>query len=134
MDVHACVSFLLVKDGRILLEKRSAQKEMDPGLVAIPGGHMEPGETRVQTLVREMWEELRVVPLDYSPICSLYHPTAELQLIHYYLVPAWRGDCIAVEAEELFWYSLVDAPLDIAADRVALSECLRLKDSGILTF
>lgn len=46
MEVFECVSFLLVKNGQMLLEKRSAAKTHDPNIVAIPGGHIELGKTR----------------------------------------------------------------------------------------
>ncbi len=106
MEVHECVSFLLVSEGRVLLEKRSMTKASDPGLVAIPGGHMEDGETKEQTLVRELGEELDLEPVSFGYLCTLYHPTNELQLIHYYVVSAWAGDLRVLEADEVFWHRL----------------------------
>ena len=116
--------------GRILLEKRSATKKLDPGLTAIPGGHIEPGETRERALERELMEELHIVPTSYGYLCSLYHPTTDLQLIHYYVVSQWRGTMTAHEADEIAWHPVADAAaaIDIMADKVALSEYQRLKD------
>ena len=136
MSINECVAFLLVDQDRILLEKRSATKALDPGLTAIPGGHIEAGETREQALERELTEELNVVPGSYGYLCSLYHPSTELQLIHYYVVSRWRGDMRAQEADEIAWHSIADAAgaLDIAADRVALSEYRRLTGSRQISF
>lgn len=126
--IWPCVSFMLVRDDTLLLETRSMLKASDPGLIAIPGGHMEEGETEAATLARELDEELGVVALQSWHLCSLYHPaTDELQLIHYYVVPAWRGDIVAGEADRVDFHALQeDMPIDVAADRVAVAELRRL--------
>ncbi|MEM9604882.1 MAG: NUDIX domain-containing protein [Pseudomonadota bacterium] len=125
-----CVSFLLVQDNRILLETRRLDKASDPGLVAVPGGHMEPGEDEGATLARELEEELGVRALASHYVCSLLHPTTtELQWIHYHAVTAWSGEIQALEAARVDFHPL-DGPLpiDVAADRVAVAEWLRLRD------
>ncbi|MEZ8632674.1 NUDIX hydrolase [Vibrio lentus] len=126
MGVHECVSFILLNESQVLLEKRSGSKETDPGLITIPGGHIERGESQVQALFREIDEELNVVPIDYQYLCSLYHPTKELQLIHYFVVSDWKGDITAQEADDVKWYSLNTAPVGITADCVALKEVERV--------
>lgn len=126
MKVHPCVSFLLIKDNAVLLEKRSMSKDSDPGLITIPGGHIEAGESQEQALFRELEEELTVKPLSTTYLCSLYHPTTELQLIHYYVVTRWQGEIKAIEADEVFWRSIKGCELDIAADQIAVKEYLRL--------
>ncbi|MDP2487957.1 NUDIX domain-containing protein [Vibrio splendidus] len=126
MDVYECVSFILLNESQVLLEKRSESKETDPGLITIPGGHIEHGENQVQTLFREIDEELNVVPIDYQYLCSLYHPTKELQLIHYFVVTQWEGEITAQEADSIAWYSLNTAPVGIAADGIALREVERV--------
>ncbi len=127
MKVHECVSFLLVKDGKILLETRAKDKETDPGAIAIPGGHMELNETQEQALYREIGEELAVVPQSFVYLCSLYHPTTELQLLHYYVVSNWSGEIECHEAEYVDWYFPTNAPVSTEVDRVALNEFVRLK-------
>ncbi|MBF9002536.1 NUDIX hydrolase [Vibrio nitrifigilis] len=126
MTEHACVSFMLIKDGEILVEQRSMTKEHDAGLIAIPGGHMEPGENPEQTLVREMAEELEVTPTDYRYLCTLYHLTTETQKIHYYVINSWEGTISAQEADEVYWRELSTANLDIGSDRSAVNEYFRV--------
>ncbi|MFA0145754.1 NUDIX hydrolase [Vibrio lentus] len=126
MGVHECVSFILLNESQVLLEKRSESKEANPGLITISGGHIERGESQVQALFREFDEELNVVPIDYQYLCSLYHPTKELQLIHYFVVSDWKGDITAQEADDVKWYSLNTAPVGITADCVALKEVERV--------
>ncbi|NOI65151.1 NUDIX domain-containing protein [Vibrio sp. 99-8-1] len=126
MEVHECVSFILLKDDNVLLEKRSEYKRTDPGLINIPGGHMDEGETQRQTLCREVKEELNVIPTQYQYLCSLYHPTSELQLIHYYIVNQWQGEITAQEAEDVQWFKLASVQLAIEADNIALAEVARV--------
>ncbi len=126
MDIHECVSFILLNESQVLLENRSDSKDTDPGLITIPGGHIEQDENQVQTLFRELKEELNVTPTEYTFLCSLYHPTKELQLIHYFVVTQWEGEIIAQEADSIAWYSLNTAPVGIAADCVALKEVDRV--------
>ncbi|MBR9786388.1 MAG: NUDIX domain-containing protein [Vibrionaceae bacterium] len=128
MIVHECVSFILVKDSQILLETRAKDKETDPGVIAIPGGHMDSGEDQKQTLFRELKEELNVTPKSFVYLCSLYHPTIELQLIHYYIVTEWEGDLECYEAESVDWYTANSSPVATEVDRIALREFRRLKD------
>lgn len=126
MKTHECISFIMLDGNKILLEKRSKDKETDPGLITIPGGHIEDGETQVQALMREVKEELDVTPTNYRYLCSLYHPTQELQLIHYFIVANWDGEIQAHEAEGIEWHALESATVEIAADAIALKEFERI--------
>lgn len=129
MNVYECVSFILVKDTQVLLETRAKDKATDPGVIAIPGGHLEPKETQKQALYRELKEELNVIPQSFLYLCSLYHPTTELQLIHYYVISKWEGEIECHEAESVTWYSPVNSPVGTEVDRIALKEYLRLKNT-----
>ena len=127
MVVNECVSFLLISGDKVLVERRKLTKRTDPGLIAIPGGHVEKGEASEQALVREMSEELSVEPIKSNFLCTLYHQTNELQLIHYFAVTSWSGEIENHEAEELLWVRLDDPSLiDIDADKIAVREFVRM--------
>lgn len=126
MQIHDCVSFILLKEQCVLLEQRSEEKKTDPGKVTIPGGHMEESESQEQALIRELNEELSIEPTQYHYLCTLYHPSEELQRIHYYVVHQWSGDIKVQEAQSVGWHRLAHASVDIDADNIALSELKRL--------
>lgn len=132
MEFAECVSFILIKDGQVLLEKRRDDKEFDPSLVMIPGGHIEDDETQLETLARELMEELNIEAESAGYVCSLIHTAEsqdeqEIQRLHYYLVSGWQGEIEALEAESVFWQPLDQADvLAITPDQLALAEARRL--------
>lgn len=122
-----CVAFMLIKEGQVLAEKRKQTKKADPGATALPGGHIENGESPKDALLRETYEELGIVPGSMRFICTLFHETEEFQRIHYFAVEAWHGAIESHEAEYLLWIPVTEPHrLDIDPDRVALRLAARL--------
>jgi mutator protein MutT len=118
-----CVAFMLIASNAILVEKRSITKRLLPGALAIPGGHMDEGESVEEALLRELREELNITPLGFTYICTLLHQAEELRRIHYFVVEGWSGEMSALEAESLRWLPLDDlSALDLEIDTVAV-EC-----------
>jgi isopentenyl-diphosphate delta-isomerase type 1 len=70
--VHRAVHVLVVNAaGELLLQKRSARKDIQPGKWDTSvGGHLEPGESYLDAARREMHEELGLAGL---PLTFLYH-------------------------------------------------------------
>ena len=62
--IHQSVHVLVFdRDGRLFLQKRSARKDVQPGMWDTSvGGHMKPGEAPEEGARREMQEELGVAP------------------------------------------------------------------------
>src|SRR5690349_2495927 len=83
--VAECVSGVLISEGAILVEKRRADDDADPGLVLLPGGHVEVGESLERALEREMLEELGIHVEKITPIRVRYYTASngERQRIHY---------------------------------------------------
>ncbi|UAA37494.1 NUDIX domain-containing protein [Paraneptunicella aestuarii] len=127
-----CVAFMLLNDQKILLEKRRLDKEIDPGLVAIPGGHCMPEETPVEALKRELEEETGLTALETHYICTLVHVTKEIQKVHYFAIEKWKGDISVNEAENLYWLELSNIEkLDIPPDKTAINEYKRIKKTKL---
>ena len=126
-----CVAFLLVQNDRILLERRSTTKRVVPGVLAIPGGHVEKSESPEEAVQRELLEELGVMPSRVSYVCTLLHRSEEFRKLHYFAVTAWDGEMIAREADRLEWVDIRYAPaFDLDVDRLAVREYLRVYRPG----
>lgn len=100
---------------------------MVPGAIALPGGHLEEGESPEEALRREVSEELNIVPRDRYYVCTLLHRSQEFRKLHYFAVHQWEGEIMHREADALLWVPF-DAleTFDLDADRIAISEYLRV--------
>ena len=70
--VHRVAHVLVFnRDGALLLQKRAASKDVQPGKWDTSvGGHLDPGESYLQAAYREMEEELGIHDI---PLTFLYH-------------------------------------------------------------
>jgi 8-oxo-dGTP pyrophosphatase MutT (NUDIX family) len=130
-----CVALLLVRDRQVLAERRKRTKRLALGAVAIPGGHIDPGERPGHALTREAREEFGIVLRETAFVCTLMHLAEELRTLHYYAVRSWGGDIVPEEAEAVLWLPL-DAVqrLDLDVDRTAVNEYQRLTREGGLVW
>ena len=73
--LHKVVHVLVFNDeGRLLLQKRSQNKDVAPGKWDTSvGGHISPSEDLIAAAKREMEEELGIVPEDIKPVYSYIH-------------------------------------------------------------
>ena len=60
---------IVTRDGKYLLLKRSPKDDTNPNRWALPGGHVEDGESIVRGLIRELKEETDLDTLE--EYCSL---------------------------------------------------------------
>ena len=109
------VNAVLIRNGAVLLARRSAHRASYPGLWSFPGGHVEPGETLEAALVREVGEEVGVAPTAFRPLGTIADPNAagdDPVTYHMYAVEAWSGgepSALGDEHSELRWFNLPDA-------------------------
>ena len=83
---------VLVRDGRVLLGLRSPLANSHRGQWDVIGGHREPGETDEQTMVRELNEELGIIPTRYKNVGVLAERFAEAQYrLRVFSVWEWHG-------------------------------------------
>jgi len=114
--MHEVVVGALVREGRGLLVHRSAHKRAYPGVWDLPGGHVDPGESELGALARELREELgvEIATGSTSPLCRVVAgPPGERVLLSAWLVLDWQGAPANVAPEEhddIRWFSREDMP------------------------
>jgi 8-oxo-dGTP diphosphatase len=101
--MHEIVAAALVCDGRVLLVHRSPNRRVYPDVWDLPGGHIEPRETELSALTREMHEELgvRIATGSAIHLCRLEAGRgAESVRLSAWLVGEWAGKPTNAAPEE----------------------------------
>jgi mutator protein MutT len=109
----ATASALLLRCGKLLLERRPDHARVYAGMWDTPGGHLEPGETPAQALARELKEELGIEPWFPGPtlVQDDVDPTSGREYRHHvFLVRAWGGEPRPQAARRLLWVPVTECP------------------------
>jgi len=117
------VSLILVRDGRVLVERRRMDRATYPGAIVIPGGHVEPGESFVEACRRELKEELGVDCNEFTFYDRILCKTdVEDQMNRWFICEGWVGEPRCTEAEEIFWIGRDEiGRLDLEEDHRVIS-------------
>ena len=122
---------LLVKEGCVLMGERRPEK-IYPLHWEFPGGKLEPNESAVDAVRRELQEELGVEVEDAEEWFSEVHTYSNgiTYDISYFLVRAWRGEIVNREFQRVEWISETMLPtlLHLAGNKRILE---RLRREGI---
>lgn len=70
--IHVVVAVICDENGNVLIAKRPTDVHQG-GLWEFPGGKVESGEQPVQSLVRELQEELGITATEYRPLIQIHH-------------------------------------------------------------
>ena len=107
--IDVAVGVLLRPDGTVLLGNRPADKPW-PGWWELPGGKLEPGETVMQALSRELREEIGITVTFARPWVTYVHkyPTTTVRLA-FCRITGWEGEPRGLEKQELRWVDLKTA-------------------------
>lgn len=101
--VHVVAAALVDADGRVLLAQRPDGKHL-AGYWEFPGGKVEPGETPLQALQREIHEEIGVRVVSAEPLIRIpWRYTAKRILLDVYRVRAFDGVPHSCEGQALKW-------------------------------
>lgn len=105
---------ILVSNQKILLGKRKEDR-LYPDIWDIFGGHIEFGETKEETLIRELEEEIgiKVRKFEFLESYQDKDPTYGIDYIHHiYIVQSWEGtpeNKNPREHESIRWFSKDEA-------------------------
>jgi ADP-ribose pyrophosphatase YjhB (NUDIX family) len=110
--MRVCAGGVLVRGGELLLARRSGDRAFYPGVWDVVGGHCEPGESPRAALVREVEEEIGVVPRAFREVAVLGEPDPAAHgkaAYHVFAISAWDGGeprRVGAEHSELCWLTL----------------------------
>lgn len=125
--MHVMAAAMLDAGERVLLAQRPPGKHL-AGMWEFPGGKLEPGETPLAGLARELLEEIGVVLLRAEPLIRvpIHYPEREL-LLDTWQTEHWEGEPQSLEGQALQWVmpEQVDPSMLAPADRCIL-QALRL--------
>ncbi|MEE8222388.1 MAG: Nudix family hydrolase [Nitrosomonadaceae bacterium] len=101
--IEVAVAVITRSDGSFLLARRPEGKPY-AGYWEFPGGKVEPGESHLHALNRELVEELGIhIELAYPWITRVFAYTHATVRLCFYQVVKWHGEPHAYENQELFW-------------------------------
>ena len=118
MEVVGVVVGIVVRDDKFLVERRRLDETVDPGIVCLPAGHVEPNEGLEDALKREMMEELDIQVNDMEFVCKNFYVASngERQHAYCYLVTDFEGEPVCKAAQEIFWEDNIEN-LSLEVDR-----------------
>ena len=116
--IARCVADALIRDGKILLVRRSPLRRFYPGVWDLFGGHIEGEESAEDALRREALEELRVEIESFHVLGTIYD-LVESAEITVFAVLGWKGEPVNAapdEHSEISWFESERLPCSIALD------------------
>lgn len=103
LDIHVAVGVIVDANFQILLSKRPDHVHQG-GKWEFPGGKVEPGETVIDALDRELFEELDIRIDEYQPLCCIHHDYGDKRVIlDTYLVTSFTGKPCGKELQPVAW-------------------------------
>lgn len=114
--MHVVVAGVLVRADRVLLGHRSPERRWYPDVWDLPGGRVEPGESELQALARELQEELgvRIDERCTVALARLRAPAdmdADALELGIGCVRSWRGEPVNLRPDEhdrIGWFTASD--------------------------
>jgi mutator protein MutT len=114
---------LIIRSGQVLLGRRASHRRICPNTWDLIGGHLEPGETLEQTLIRELREEIGITPTAFHRIAMIDFTEEASEAVHFHVfrVEAFTGEPRLANDEHtaLRWFTLAEAAAlpDLASAR-----------------
>ena len=105
---HVAAGILRDAAGRVLIAERLCDGSLN-GLWEFPGGKIDPGETAVAALERELAEELGIDVTASRPFMDLRHDYPDYSVkLEFFLVTGWQGEPKGLEGQQLRWVDTAD--------------------------
>ena len=94
-------------NGSILVEDR---KDTDWPGICFPGGHVEPGESFTEAVIREVWEETGLT-IEDPRLCGVKQfqtDSGARYVVFFYKATKWRGSIQSSDEGKILWISRKD--------------------------
>ena len=101
--------------GNILVQDR---KDPDWPGICFPGGHVEPGESFVESVIREVWEETGLT-IENPKLCGTKQfqtKKGERYVVFFYKTNRYSGELKSSDEGEVFWIPRENLPRYTLAD------------------
>ena len=106
--VHVVAGALFDAAGRVLIAQRPPGSNM-AGRWEFPGGKVDPGESELQALRRELAEELGVTLTSAEPMLQLTHDYPERRVeLSMWRVTSYEGEPRSLDGQALKWVRPAD--------------------------
>lgn len=132
--LHVMAAVMHDADGRVLLAQRPAGKHL-AGMWEFPGGKLEPDETPLAALARELHEELGITLQHAEPLIRVPRHDVERELLlDTWQTERWEGTPQSLEGQALQWLppARIDPAMLAPADR-AILQAVRLPHRYLIT-
>lgn len=100
------VTCIFIKNGKVLMEKRPEEDNIDPSEYHFPAGHINKKESLEDAVVREMKEELGVDMKDFEYLRKIpYRSEGGDFIVYYFICINWEGKIKSKSGTgKLFWF------------------------------
>ena len=131
--VCVAVHMIMIRDGKILLQRRNNPNKHAYLKLGMPAGHLEQGENVNDAIVREMKEELGIELKDYKLVQVMnLNGDTDVYDAYFYICDDYSGEITNMELDNsktLEWYS-VSEPIDDLMDYEKYALEKYLENSG----
>lgn len=112
--LRAAVYLLLIKEGKILLARRTNTSWRN-GQYSLIAGHLDPDESIQTAMIRESKEEagITIVSSDLKFVHVMHHVEQEAYLDFFFTADSWKGEphiCEPEKCDDMQWFDLDALP------------------------
>ena len=132
--IHVAVAVITNQQNEVLISLRLKGAHQG-GLWEFPGGKLEPGESALDALKREIHEELNISIIKASPLTSIHHQYKDKAvLLDIWQVESFTGKPQGVEGQQIKWQAIsnLNTKKFPAANR-AIIHALKLPEKYMIT-